>query len=352
MADSVGLGTPIAPASAIEPRVYSSTTVTPTSTRGEHGHDHDGFDEAPTLLALGTIISAILRAPKRGGYPHGTVFRLRIVAPDALDSDLIIGTVVDLINTETLVSTPVGLLALQRRIRLPPDSPLAFVIVETMLPGNEAALAPARDGSWVALEETLFALATRAPAVADQLRDELTPRSGSDLAGLLLFLLGALYRGRWPRPAITATLGEVGQGKLAQRLADDTIAMRKLSDDPSTGDWRVLTLPILQGNFPLSLRLYLHRRHATPEEGTRFALEVELRQLGPMQLDAMLRGDQIILVLRSHRTLDSELRQVLKAVFDRALYASGLKGDISFVTAPQFLVRPLDQLREHIKITA
>jgi hypothetical protein len=352
MADSVGLGAPVAPASAVEHRLHTGTTVNPAQGRGEHSHSQEGFDEAPTQLGLGTIISAILRAPKRGGHPHGTLFRLRIVAPDALDSDLITGTVVDVINTETLLSTPIGLLALQRRLRLPPDSPLAFVVVETVLPGNEAALAPARDGSWVALEETLFALASRAPAVADELRDELTPRSGFDLAGLLLFLLSVLYRGRWPRPAITAALGEVGHGKLAQRLADDTIAMRKLSDDPSTGDWRVLTLPILQGNFPLSLRLYLNRRHATPEEGTRFALEVELSQLGPMQLDAMLRGDQIILVLRSHLTLEPELRQVLKAVFERALYASGLKGDISFVTAPQFLIRPLEQLREHIKITA
>jgi hypothetical protein len=298
------------------------------------------------------VISAILRAPKRGGHPHGTVYRLRIVAPDALDSDLVIGTVVDVVNTETLVSTPIGLLALQRRLRLPPDTAVAFVVIETVLPGEEAALAPARDGSWVALEETLFALSSRAPAVADQLRAELTPRSGSDLAGMLLFLVGTLYRGRWPHLAITTALADVGNAKLAKRLADDTIAMRKLSDDPSTGDWRVLTLPILQGNFPLSLRLYLNRRRALPEEGTRFALEVELSHLGPLQLDGMLRGDQIILVLRSHRTLEPELRQTLKAVFERALYASGLKGDISFVTAPQFLVRPLERLREHIKITA
>jgi hypothetical protein len=66
----------------------------------------------------------------------------------------------------------------------------------------------------------------------------------------------------------------------------------------------------------------------------------------------MLRGARLILVLRSHRNLEAELRQELRAAFAEALNGSGLSGDLSFATAASFLVRPLDQLREHVQITA
>jgi len=52
-------------------------------------------------------------------------------------------------------------------------------------------MAPARSGGWIALEETLFALAGPAPAIAAQLRAELTPPSGPDLAGTLILAIGA-----------------------------------------------------------------------------------------------------------------------------------------------------------------
>jgi hypothetical protein len=213
-------------------------------------------------------------------------------------------------------------------------------------------MTPARSGGWVALEETLFALTGGAPALAEQLRAELTPSSGGDLAGTLLYLIGALYQGNWPGPAITRALNESGHGKLTKRLADDITALRRLGDDQTTGEWRVLTLPLLLGNFPLALRLYLQRRKPTGRDGTRFALEAELSCLGPVQLDCLLRGKHLILVLRSHRSLAPQLRDDMRAIFQRASQASGISGDLSFATVATFLVHPLDQMRQHIQITA
>ncbi|HEY1502975.1 MAG TPA: hypothetical protein VGF92_01680, partial [Stellaceae bacterium] len=262
------------------------------------------------------------------------------------------GTVVDSAGSETLLSTPIGLLALRRKLALAPGTEIAFIVMDTIAPEAETAMAPARSGGWIALEETLFALLGQAAALAEQLRAELTPPSGPELAGTLLYLLGALYQGNWPGPAITRALNGPGYGKLNQRLADDIAALRRLSDDEATGEWRVLTLPLLLGNFPLALRLYLQRDNPTGQDGIRFALEAELSRLGPVQLDCLVRAKRLILVLRSHRGLTPELREEMREIFRRSLQATGISGDLSFATVATFLVHPLDRMRERIQITA
>jgi hypothetical protein len=353
MADSVGMGAPITPASAIDHRVYAGNAITPAQARGDQGAaNRPAPTEAPTQLALGTVIEAIVRTPAGSGPAAGTQLLLRVVAPSAAETNLIAGAVVDVAGNETLVATPIGLLALQRRLALPPGTAIAFVVIDTMARDSEETLAPARIGGWLALEEALLALLGPAPEMAEQLRAELTPQSGPELAGTLLFLLGALYQGNWPGPAIGTALKAAGQAKLTKRLADDVAALRRLSDDPTTEEWRVLTLPLLLGNFPLAVRLYLQRRKSAVQDGIRFAIEIELSRLGPIQLDCLVRGLRLILVLRSHRALAPELRQEMRGVFQRALAQSGLSGDLSFATAATFLVSPLDQMREHIKITA
>ena len=350
MAETVGLGAPITPTAGIDQRINPNTAVMPAQNRG--GQARPEVTEEPTQLGLGTVIAAVVRQAASQGPPAGAQLLLRIVAPPTAGTDLMTGTVVGSAASETLLSTPIGLLALRRKLALPADTQIAFAVIDTMAPEAETAMAPARSGGWVALEETLFALTGQAPIVADQLRAELTPSSGPALAGTLLYLLGALYQGNWPGPPITRALTESGNAKLSKRLADDIAALRRLGDDQTTGEWRVLTLPLLLGNFPLALRLYLQRQKPAGQDGIRFALEAELSRLGPVQLDCLVRNTHLILVLRSHRGLAPELRDEMRAVFQRALQAAGIGGDLSFATVATFLVHPLDQMRQHIQITA
>jgi hypothetical protein len=350
MAETVGFGAPITPTAGVEHRINPNVAVTPTQNRD--GQARPAVDEEPTQLGLGTVVAAIVRAPAGQGPAAGAQLLLRIVAPTATATDLLTGTVVESTANETLLSTPIGLLALRRKLALPSGTQIAFVVIDTIAPEAEAAMAPARSGGWIALEETLFALVGQSPALAAQLRAELTPPSGPELAGTLIYLLGALYQGNWPGPAITRALNDSGNGKLAKRLAEDIAALRRLGDDQTTGEWRVLTLPLLLGNFPLALRLYLQRRKPAGQDGIRFALEAELSRLGPVQLDCLVRANHLILVLRSHRGLTPELREEMRAVFRRALQATGISGDLSFATVATFLVHPLDQMRERIQITA
>ena len=126
----------------------------------------------------------------------------------------------------------------------------------------------------------------------------------------------------------------------------------RLSKDAATGEWQVLTLPLMTGAAVEPLRLYV-RRGGTPEtseDGSRFVLEAELSRLGALQLDGMVRAKRLDVVLRSHTPLPSELRAEAASVFHSASAAHGFTGDIAFATAAVFSVAPLAGMRHPVEV--
>ncbi len=359
MAEPLGASVPVTPVGGIDNRFHPGPPVTPVGAR-QDGSSGSGHDAAPsTELHLGTTVEAIVRAPAvpatADALAVGTHLMLRIVAmPAAAEPTLLIGRVINSAGTETLMDTPLGLLALQRRLALAPDTVIAFERLEEIAPERMTEDPPSRVGGWPALEEVLAALAQTSPDLAARLHAELMPACASDLTATLLFLLGSLYHGDWPGTAVTAALAAANHGRLAQRLSDDANELRRLAADPATGDWRVITLPLMAGTMVLSLRLFLRRRDPAPpaEDLIRFAIEVELPALGPVQLDGMLRAAHLILVLRSHRGLPEELRRRATTICRRALKDWGLTGDLGFAIAPEFTLAPLSNLRKHVEVNA
>ncbi len=355
MAEPLGISTPVTPVGGIDHRLYPGTPVTPAGPRND-GPPNAPPEAAPsTEFHLGTTVEAFVRASANtpGALPVGTQLLLRIVAvPSFAATDLLIGRVIESSGPETLVDTGLGLLALQRRLALAPETVIAFERLEEILPALATRDTPLRAGGWASLDEVLAVLTQIAPELAAHLRAELMPGSPSQLAGTLLFLLGALYQGDWPGAAVSAALAASGHAKLSQRLSDDAAELRRLAADPSTGDWRVLTLPLLIGMTVQPLRLFMRRRKpgSPAEDVTRFAIEVELSMLGPVQLDGMLRGTHLVLVLRSHRSLPDALRKLASDVCHRALEDWGLTGEFGFMTEQKFALAPLSNLRKHVAV--
>ncbi len=349
MADPLSFGVPIAPVGGAG-RVYSAGAVSPAQQQNQQAGGGNSQADPPTQLALGTTLEAILRTPSAAamGLAAGTHLMLRVVAvPTTETDDVLAGMVLDAVGNETLVATPIGILALQKRLAVPPGTKLVFEKIRVMAPQAGAEDIAAGIGEFSALDEALLLLETASPAIADQIKQPLMPATGPDLAGSLLFLWGVLYQGVWPGLAAGAAMGL----KPSQRVNRDIAALRKLSLDPRTADWACYTLPFLYGKSLKPIRLYVPRRKPNTDDGTRFAVEVELSVHGPVQLDGLLRPGRLILVVRSHVAIPPGLKQELKTVFQNALNRSGLAGDISFAQARQFLISPLDGLRKHVEIS-
>ncbi len=333
---------------------------------------------APAALPvdMGAVVEARVLGPSPGAaaaLPGGTQLTLRLVvlptppAGDAMAAEAapasavpapageLIGTVVAGTASETMVETPLGMLALEQRLALPPGTLLALQQLAATPPDAPADAPVAQSATWPALAQALSALDRSLPALAAQLRSDLSPASGAQLAGTLLFLMSALNTGAWPGARLAAALDGAGRGDLRQRLEGDVAELRQLAD-PTSGDWRVFLLPLLEGGTIRPVRLYLRRDSgkaaAVAEQGTRFLLEVDTSRLGAVQLDGLVRQQRFDLVLRSHRAFAAELRQEIAAVFRNATTACGLAGDIVFTTASRFAVAPLDALRPHVGVTA
>ena len=328
----------------------------------------------PTRLDLGTMAEATVIAAgsdDAAALPVGTRLLLRVVPasdPGAVPSapapassstaaaPTLAGQILLGAGDETIVETPVGTLALDLRVALPPGTTLAFERLRDITGAPHLEPPVSQASGWAALDQVLTALDRAAPRLAQQLRATLTPETPAAFAGTLLFLIGALYRGRWPGEAVHRALEHADEPQLQQRLATDLEELGRLSMDKATDPWRVLVLPLISGTVVAPIRLYLPRRSAKADEGAgddlRFVFEAELSRLGALQLDGRLRGSRLDLVLRSHTSLSAEARHQAGEIFRSASAANGLHGDIVFTTTPEFAVAPLAAMRYRVEMQA
>ena len=316
-------------------------------------------------LGTGVVVDAKVIAPSpadpAAALAPGTRLVVRVVVAPPLPGDapaavepILSATVAPGASGETVLDTPIGLLALDRRLNLPVGTALGLQRLSLATPDQPSDAPLAQRKSWPALDEALQVLDRAAPDLAARLRSDLTPRSGAQLAGTLLFLVTALSNGSWPNSKATAALDAAGHRALHAKLDGDVTELRQLSQSPS-GEWRIFVLPLLDGGVVRPVRLYLRRRQpgrAPTDQSSRFVLDVDLSRLGAVQLDGLVRQQRFDLVLRSHCAIPAAMRQEITQVFHDASAAAGLAGDIIFTTASRFAVAPLEALGGHIGLDA
>ncbi len=319
----------------------------------------------PASLGTGIVLDAKVIAPSptdpSAALAPGTRLVVRVVATPPLPGDtpaaaepILSATVAPSTSGESVLDTPIGLLTLDRRLNLPVGTTLGLQRLSFAAPDPPSETPLAQRTTWPALDQALQVLDRAAPELAARLRNDLTPRSGAQLAGTLLFLVTALGNGSWPSGKATAALDAIGHRALHTKLDGDVAELRQLSQATS-GDWRIFVLPLLDEGAVRPVRLYLRRRQpgrAPADQSSRFVLDVDLSRLGAVQLDGLVRQQRFDLVLRSHRAISAEMRQEITQVFHDASSAAGLSGDIIFTTASRFAVAPLEALRGHVGLDA
>jgi hypothetical protein len=315
-------------------------------------------------LGTGIVVDAKVAASSpdpTAALAPGTRLVVRVVAAPSLPGatpaaaePILSATVASGPSGETVLDTPIGLLTLDRRLNLPVGTALGLQRLSLAAPDPPSEAPLAQRKSWPALDEALQVLDRAAPELAARLRSDLTPHSGAQLAGTLLFLVNALSNGSWPGGKATAALDAAGHRALHAKLDGDVAELRQVSQSTS-GEWRIFVLPLLDGGVVRPVRLYLRRRQpgrAPVDQSSRFVLDVDLSRLGAVQLDGLVRQQRFDLVLRSHRAIPAEMRQEIAQVFHEASSAAGLSGDIIFTTASRFAVAPLEALSGHVGFEA
>ena len=232
--------------------------------------------------------------------------------------------------------------------------------------------APTLAQGWGSLQQLLGALAEDDPAALSALvRGGLShvpalsptasggsqPPRTQNLHSGTLFFLSALGGGD-----IRNLLGERNTRTLEARGMADTIRtangemqlMRQLFVDAPPQQWQAMFVPIVVEGEAKMLRYFSKRERRKGEDGktqpgdTRFVVEAELSQLGPLQLDGLMKrkdgATSMEMILRTHTPLPEEAQRDLRVIYEATAGAAGFTGNLMFQAMEEFPVKPLEEI--------
>lgn len=221
-------------------------------------------------------------------------------------------------------------------------SQLTFRLLASPAPHGAAAAAPSVAESdpailgkaWPDLARLLEHLLANDPAAAAALRKDL-PRPGDGFVGEVLRFVLAMAADEPPETTLRHLFPQIAaQGdasQLADGLADDLQRYGRWAE--AGGEWRTFVVPVADGERLAPFHLYVRdgdERNGTDpaEAGVRFMVDVDLSRLGAIQLDGLYRRRHLSLAVRSRRRLPRGFGEPLKQIFDRAMEAAGMTGDL------------------------
>jgi hypothetical protein len=336
-----------APGTAAAPGAYTSPLHTPTS-------PSPGQTLSFTLLSVQRPGMPVEAAPSAGPGilpPEDTAeapLNPALARPGVMPP--LPGTVVALTRTgQPVVETPRGTFLLQARTDLPVGTKVQLAPAAAPAPELDAVPPPidaARGRDWPALREALAVIAASDPALAHQLINSVLPRPTPQLTKTLVVFLAALRGGDasgWLGSEAMSTLSKAGRGRLSARLSDDFNSIATQAAEPNKDGWRTYAVPFGDevGRLQVHVRA-INEDEGEEEEGParvarnrplrRFLIDLQLSQLGPMQLDGLIWTGRFDLVVRTRQLLPNSLTRELHGIYSNSLAAVGYSGALAFQT--------------------
>lgn len=197
---------------------------------------------------------------------------------------------------------------------------------------------------WPALDEALQLLSGMPAAQALM---QTIPAPAARLTPTTLFFLAALRMGNiesWLGETTLQAIRNGGRKDIAERLAQDFGRIAAQSKTMIAGEWRAISMPLMQQDQHISMIQFFIRAQQQGEDAesdspdaasrkmTRFILNLQLSRMGDMQLDGLLHKKRFDLILRAEEKLPADIRQEIAKRFTAGLEQTGMEGGISFQT--------------------
>lgn len=279
----------------------------------------------------------------------------------------LLGTVTSQSTTaQPTIQTAAGTIQLASPANIPPGTTVTLDVLAQAAPradgaGGAAGAAPppptgtlpftAGATPWPTLTEALQVLQRSDPQAAQMLANTL-PDGGPRTVVAAMSFIQSMRSGdirQWPGDNNLRALERTGpRGANLARTLSGEVAQLSAQSRETGGEWRTTPLPWnAQGQIE-KINLITRREDSKDEDddkndkkggnGLRFLLDLELSQLGALQLDGMVHEDTkgFDMMIRSHEKLDDEIRRDLTGLFIAANQAVGLTGSLTFQVTPKF----------------
>lgn len=263
--------------------------------------------------------------------------------------------------TGLTLHSPLGILRLLSPAPLPPGTQIQFEIEYFQPPSTPlSAHAGARSaGESPALRELLeLPLPTAAPHASLEIpalyQPHALPRPGKEFATELVFLMSALKGGdmrKWLGEDTLRRLQEHNHELLKQIGTEFSAMRRTLGDEAEPARWTLYQLPVAVNAGLVEPMRFFHREQgdheSEPKEqkhegGQHFIVDIQFTRLGRLQLDGFVKKQpgarqRFDLVIRSEHTLEGDLKQGIRQIFQDAGAVTGFEGALSFLEGREAL---------------
>lgn len=212
---------------------------------------------------------------------------------------------------------------------------------------------PVNTQDFAYLARALEQLTMADPTLTRELMNQL-PVIGPKFTSGLVFFIAAAKHGNLREMLGLRTTSRLESltPELVTRLGKDLAAFQQGLADSPLADWKPLPLPLIFGSAVEPAKLFI--RKEADEEGTsainktggghRFLLNLHFSELGDMQFDGFIKNaagsKSFDLVMRSELPLEGEINTAIRQIFEDAIGATGLRGQIIFQHGRERFVEP------------
>jgi hypothetical protein len=187
-------------------------------------------------------------------------------------------------------------------------------------------------------------------------------RSAAQAGSQILFFIAALKGGSfrdWLGNQHVHALEDKGYGGLIKKAEGEFMQIARQFSETQPNNWQSAYFPVIASGELQQVRAFIKRERKKDENGkptggedTRFVVEMELSQLGEMQMDGLVKRRentlQFDLVIRSIYPLPTELEQDIRQIYASTAELTGYQGQLAFQSGPAFPVHPLEDTTPHV----
>lgn len=222
--------------------------------------------------------------------------------------------------------------------------------------------------SWTSLQQIVQVLGEEATAQIIPTFSLTQPAGGNpqpamQAGGQLLFFLSVLKGSgslrEWLGNSNVRALEEKGYGSLLKKAEGEFTSIARQFLQPQPDNWQSMYFPVMVSGEVQQVRAFIKREKKKNENGlpngdedTRFVVEMELSQLGEMQMDGLVKRKpnnlQFDLIIRSTQPLPADLERDIQQIYHSTAELTGYQGQMLFQTVASFPVHPLEDTTPHV----
>lgn len=234
------------------------------------------------------------------------------------------------------------------QIQITPQSSAGILTqsIATIAPSIPALITP---GEWPLLQDVQQAVAQLSASSA-QVISNITPSPANpaQFTPAALFFLSAVRSGDiggWLGEKTMEILRNNGRSNLLSRLTSESGLLSRLAAEPLSQEWRALPLPLMWDNEMQKVTLFYRREDggADAEENghkqTRFIFDLNLSQMGPVQVDGLFREKRLDVILRTEQRFSEHMHMDMRQTYADALRQTEVTGELSFQNNPEQWVK-------------